>query len=35
VMLPRPRYFETRPNSDYLATRANVIVTRMGSVDLP
>jgi monofunctional biosynthetic peptidoglycan transglycosylase len=35
VMLPRPRYFETRPNSDYLATRANVIVARMGSVDLP
>ena len=35
VMLPRPRYFETRPNSDYLATRANVIVARMGSVDVP
>ena len=35
VMLPRPRYFETRPNSDYLATRANAIVARMGSVDLP
>lgn len=34
-MLPRPRYFETRPNSDYLATRANAIVARMGSVDLP
>ena len=35
VMLPRPRYFETRPNSDYLATRANVIVARMGGVDVP
>jgi monofunctional biosynthetic peptidoglycan transglycosylase len=35
VMLPRPRYFETRPNSDYLATRTNAIVARMGSVDLP
>jgi monofunctional biosynthetic peptidoglycan transglycosylase len=35
VMLPRPRYFETRPNSDYLASRANTIVARMGGVDLP
>ena len=35
VMLPRPRYFETRPNSDYLASRANVIVARMGGVDVP
>jgi monofunctional biosynthetic peptidoglycan transglycosylase len=35
VMLPRPRYFETRPNSEYLAARANVIVARMSSVDLP
>jgi monofunctional biosynthetic peptidoglycan transglycosylase len=35
VMLPRPRYFETRPNSDYLASRANTIVARMGGVDVP
>jgi monofunctional biosynthetic peptidoglycan transglycosylase len=35
VMLPRPRYFETRPNSDYLSTRANTIVARMGGVELP
>ena len=35
VMLPRPRYFETRPNSDYLAARANVITARMGAVDVP
>ena len=35
VMLPRPRYFETRPNSDYLASRANTIVARMGSVVVP
>ena len=35
VMLPRPRYFETRPNSEYLASRANTIVARMGGVDVP
>lgn len=35
VMLPRPRYFETRPNSDYLASRANTIVARMGGVVVP
>ncbi len=35
VMLPRPRYFETRPNSDYLASRANTIVARMGGVSAP
>lgn len=35
VMLPRPRYFETRPNSDYLASRANTIVARMGAVYVP
>ena len=35
VMLPRPRYFESRPNSDYLASRANTIVARMGGVDVP
>ena len=35
VMLPRPRYFETLPNSGYLASRASTIVARMGSVELP
>jgi monofunctional biosynthetic peptidoglycan transglycosylase len=35
VMLPRPRYFEKLPNSDYLAQRANVIVARMPQVELP
>ena len=35
VMLPRPKYFETRPNSGYLASRANTIAARMGGVELP
>lgn len=35
VMLPRPKYFETRPNSGYLAARASTIVARMGGVELP
>jgi monofunctional glycosyltransferase len=35
VMLPRPRYFETRPNSAYLASRASTIQARMGAVELP
>ncbi|MDO9403573.1 MAG: transglycosylase domain-containing protein [Polaromonas sp.] len=35
VMLPRPRYFETRPGSGYLASRAGTIVARMGGVELP
>ena len=35
VMLPRPKYFETRPNSGYLASRAGTIVARMGGVELP
>jgi monofunctional biosynthetic peptidoglycan transglycosylase len=35
VMLPRPRYFETRPQSPYLAGRAEVIVARMNDVTLP
>jgi membrane peptidoglycan carboxypeptidase len=35
VMLPRPRYFEKLPNSDYLGTRALVIVGRMGDARLP
>ncbi len=35
VMLPRPRYFEKRPESPYLASRAEVIVNRMNDVALP
>ena len=35
VMLPRPRYFETRPGSGYLASRAATITARMGGVELP
>ena len=35
VMLPRPKYFETRPNSGYLSSRASTIVARMASVEVP
>ena len=35
VMLPRPRYFEQRAQSPYLASRAEVIVGRMNDVVLP
>jgi monofunctional biosynthetic peptidoglycan transglycosylase len=35
VMLPRPKYFETRPGSGYLASRASTIVARMGGVEVP
>lgn len=35
VMLPRPKYFETRPNSGYLASRAATIQARMGDAELP
>ncbi len=35
VMLPRPRYFEKRSDSPYLASRAEVIVGRMNDVALP
>ena len=35
VMLPRPKYFEKLPNSGYLTSRAEVIVGRMGSAQLP
>ena len=35
VMLPRPKYFETRPNSGYLSSRAGTIAARMGAVDIP
>ncbi len=35
VMLPRPRYFEKRPQSPYLAERAQTIVNRMNDVVAP
>ena len=35
VMLPRPRYFERRPASPYLAHRTAVITARMRSAELP
>jgi monofunctional biosynthetic peptidoglycan transglycosylase len=35
VMLPRPRYFEQRAQSAYLASRAETIMGRMGDVVLP
>ncbi|TFY96337.1 transglycosylase domain-containing protein [Ramlibacter humi] len=35
VMLPRPKYFETRSQSGYLASRAQLIVGRMRSAELP
>jgi monofunctional biosynthetic peptidoglycan transglycosylase len=35
VMLPRPKYFETRPGSGYLASRAGTIAARMGGVEVP
>lgn len=35
VMLPRPKYFETRVNSGYLAARARTITARMGGVEIP
>ena len=35
VMLPRPKYFETRPSSGYLSSRASTIAARMAGVELP
>lgn len=35
VMLPRPKYFETLPQSSYLSHRAATIQARMGSAELP
>ena len=35
VMLPSPRFFETRQGSAYLARRTGTIVARMGDVKLP
>lgn len=35
VMLPSPKFFETRQGSAYLAKRTNTIVARMGAVEAP
>lgn len=35
VMLPSPKFFETRQGSAYLARRTGTIVARMGAVSLP
>ena len=35
VMLPRPKFFEKRLQSGYLASRANTIMGRMGAAQLP
>jgi monofunctional biosynthetic peptidoglycan transglycosylase len=35
VMLPSPKFFETRQGSAYLARRTSTIVARMGSVQPP
>jgi monofunctional glycosyltransferase len=35
VMLPRPKYFEKLPRSDYLLNRTDTIVARMGNAQLP
>ena len=35
VMLPSPKFFETRQGSAYLARRTGTIVARMGAVSIP
>ncbi|MDP3520929.1 MAG: monofunctional biosynthetic peptidoglycan transglycosylase [Hydrogenophaga sp.] len=35
VMLPSPKFFETRPGSPYLANRTATIAARMGAVQAP
>ena len=35
VMLPRPKYFETRLQSGYLNARAGTIAARLGGVEVP
>jgi monofunctional biosynthetic peptidoglycan transglycosylase len=35
VMLPNPRYYDSRGNTSYLASRTATIMARMGSADLP
>jgi monofunctional glycosyltransferase len=35
VMLPAPRRYEKRPNSEYLSGRANKVMSRMAAVEIP
>ena len=35
VMLPRPKHYQKFPQSEYLAGRTEIILTRMGSAQLP
>ena len=35
VMLPSPKFFESRPGSPYLAGRTATIAARMGAVQAP
>ena len=35
VMLPRPKYFERLPNSEYLQSRTEIILARMPQARLP
>lgn len=35
VMLPRPKYFEKLPNSNYLSQRTGTIMARMGHTQIP
>ena len=35
VMLPKPRFYDTHRNSEYLARRTALILRRMGSAELP
>ena len=35
VMLPRPKYYQKFPQSEYLAGRTDIIVARMGGAQLP
>jgi monofunctional biosynthetic peptidoglycan transglycosylase len=34
-MLPRPKYYQKFPQSEYLAGRTETIVARMGGAQLP
>ena len=35
VMLPNPRYYDRNRDTRYLARRTSLIVSRMGSAELP
>jgi monofunctional biosynthetic peptidoglycan transglycosylase len=35
VMLPSPKFFERRPGSPYLSSRASTVMARMSSAELP